>query len=59
MGDFRIYLNELLKDEEFRKGYEALEPEYNAIREQIYKDIAAEQSIKVGYKISKPQIPQT
>ncbi len=32
MSDFRDYLNKRLEDEEFRKEWEALEPEYNTIR---------------------------
>ena len=35
MSDFRSYLNEQLKDEEFRAEYEKLEPEFSIIQAVI------------------------
>ena len=35
MSDFRSYLNEQLKDEEFRAEYEKLEPEFSIIQAMI------------------------
>lgn len=35
MSDFRSYLNEQLKDEEFRAEYEKLEPEFSIIQSVI------------------------
>ena len=35
MSDFRAYLNEQLKDEEFRTEYEKLEPEFSIIQAVI------------------------
>lgn len=35
MSDFRNYLNEQLKDPEFKKEWEALEPEFNMIQAMI------------------------
>ncbi|MDD6484053.1 MAG: helix-turn-helix transcriptional regulator [Clostridiales bacterium] len=35
MSDFRNYLNEQLKDEEFRAEYEKLEPEFSIIQAVI------------------------
>lgn len=35
MSDFRSYLNEQLKDEEFRAEYEKLEPEFSIIQALI------------------------
>ena len=35
--DFNILLKQELKDPEFRKEYEALEPEFEAIRERLRK----------------------
>ena len=35
MSDFRNYLNEQLKDEEFREEYEKLEPEFSIIQAVI------------------------
>ena len=32
MSDFRDFLNQQLEDEEFRKEWEALQPEYNTMR---------------------------
>lgn len=35
MSDFRSYLNEQLKDEEFKAEYEKLEPEFSIIQAMI------------------------
>ncbi len=35
MSDFRNYLNEQLKDPDFRKEWDALEPEFNTIQALI------------------------
>ena len=35
MSDFRNYLNEQLKDTEFKKEWDALEPEFNMIQAMI------------------------
>lgn len=35
MSDFRNYLNEQLKDEEFKKEWDNLEPEFNTIQAMI------------------------
>lgn len=35
MSDFRNFLNQQLEDEEFRKEWEALQPEYNTMRAMI------------------------
>ena len=36
MSDFRDYLNEQLKDPEFRAEWDALEPEFQIVRAMIY-----------------------
>ena len=35
MSDFRGYLSEQLKDPEFKKEWDALEPEFNVIQAMI------------------------
>lgn len=35
MDDFQKYLNKQLENEEFRKEYEALEPEYEIMKDLI------------------------
>ena len=35
MNNFREYLNEQLKDSEFKKEWDALEPEFNVIQAMI------------------------
>ncbi|MFX7844696.1 hypothetical protein ABTK14_20840, partial [Acinetobacter baumannii] len=42
MSDFQTYLREQLNNPEFRREYEVLEPEYEAIRAMIGARIAAD-----------------
>lgn len=44
MKTFRSHLNEMLKDPEFKKEYDALEPEFALIRQSIEKRIQKELS---------------
>ncbi len=37
MSDFRKHLNEKLKDEEFKKEWDKLEPKYKTIKQLIKK----------------------
>lgn len=39
MHGFRELFDELMQDESFRKEYEALEPEYAAIREKLNAEL--------------------
>ena len=38
MSEFQEFLNECLKDQEFREEYEKIQPELDDIREQIDKE---------------------
>ena len=46
MMDFQTYLKHQLADPEFRKEYEALEDEMNAIRAQLHAQIDIEKRIQ-------------
>ena len=44
MSDFRKHLNEKLKDEEFKKEWDKLEPKYKTMKQLIKKQLQQNKS---------------